>query len=130
MKPKLTAGLTAASLALLAGVATASAANDLEARFDRLDKDGNGEVTWAEAYKVRSGEFLDMDKNLDGIVGKDEFGDRALPLSAFDKDGDGRLQLSEYVGKHHQMFDTFDADGSGTINLSEFEKAQAAVRKG
>jgi Ca2+-binding EF-hand superfamily protein len=128
MKPIAT--FMSVSAALLAGITLASAASDLQSRFERLDKDGNGEVTWSEAYMVRTGEFLDMDKNLDGIVEKNEFGGRALPISAFDKDGDGRLQLSEYVGKHHEMFDRFDTDGSGTIDLREFEKAQEAVRKG
>lgn len=123
-----TMAASAAALALLAGALTASAAPSLKSRFDRLDKDGNGQVTWSEAYKVRSREFLAMDSNKDGIVDKKEFGGRALPLSAFDKDGDGRLQLSEYVGQHHRMFNKFDADGSGTIAFGEFAKAQTAVR--
>lgn len=127
---KLTLALPVSALVLAAGVATASAASDVEEAFARLDANSDGEVTWAEAYKVRTSQFTGMDKNRDGIVEADEFGGRKLPLSAFDTDGDGRLQLAEYVGKHHRMFGKFDADGTGTIDLAEFETAQKAVSNG
>lgn len=107
---------------------SAAAAPDLQQRFARLDKDGNGSVTWAEAYQTRANEFLVMDANRDGVVVGGEFGGRALPMSSFDVNGDGKLERSEYVGQHHRMFDKFDQDRSGAIELEEFAKAQAAVR--
>jgi protein tyrosine phosphatase (PTP) superfamily phosphohydrolase (DUF442 family)/Ca2+-binding EF-hand superfamily protein len=117
---------------LLAWLApTAAALGDdaeLRKRFDRLDADRNGVITWQEAYPMRASEFLEMDRNLDAVVQSDEFGGRAMPLSAFDKNGDRRLQLDEYVGTHRLMFQRFDADQDGSIDLQEFAAAQAAVR--
>lgn len=117
---------------LLAGAALAvvlpvHAAPDITKRFNRLDANRDGKVTWAEAYPVRARQFLAMDRNQDGIVETNEFGGRALPLSAFDANGDGKLELSEFVGQHRRMFRKFDTNRDGTIERDEFAAAQQAV---
>lgn len=104
------------------------AAPDIAQRFNRLDANRDGKVTWAEAYPVRARQFMAMDRNRDGIVEASEFGGRALPLSAFDANGDGKLQLSEFIAQHHRMFRKFDSNGDGTIERDEFAAAQRAVR--
>lgn len=113
---------------LLAAVLPVYAADDLSKRFNRLDANRDGKVTWAEAYPYRAGQFMAMDKNRDGLVEASEFGGPARPLSAFDANGDGKLELSEFVGQHHRMFRKFDADGDGTIDRDEYAAAQQAVR--
>lgn len=116
------------ALALILGpTSLADSAPDIDQRFARLDADRNGDIQWSEAEAVRKKEFSEMDQDGDGVVMSDEFGGRAMPLSAFDADADGKLTLSEYVDKHKQMFQKFDTDASGSIDKEEFAKAQASV---
>jgi len=116
-------GLAAFGLATERG-----AAQGAEAAFDRLDADRSGAVTWAEAYEVRTDEFMDMDANMDGIVTENEFQGPARPFSAFDADDDGDLQLAEFLEAHRSMFDRFDEDASGSLTFEEFEAARSAAR--
>ncbi|MFP3920879.1 MAG: EF-hand domain-containing protein [Dichotomicrobium sp.] len=109
-------------------LASAASAQEVQSRFDRLDKNGDGKISWADAYEARSSEFLEMDQNMNGVVEKSELTGRARGFDAFDLDGDGRVQLSEYLESHKGMFTKFDADGTGSLDMQEFEKAQAAVR--
>ncbi len=108
----------------------AQAQPNLEQRFARLDTDRNGEITWAEAYRIRAMEFIELDRNSDGLVEKDEFRGRASPFEQFDANADGKLELSEYLAHHRKMFDKADSNGNGTLDLQEYEKIQRSIRSG
>jgi len=115
-------------LAAFGAAAERGLAQDAQAAFDRLDADQSGAINWAEAYEVRTGEFMDMDADMDGLVTEDEFQGPARPFSAFDADEDGNLQLAEFLEAHRSMFDRFDEDASGSLTFDEFEAAQSAAR--
>lgn len=115
-------------LAVLGAAVERAMAQDGGAAFDRLDLDGSGEIAWAEAYEVRSREFMQMDRNMDGIVTGDEFRGPARSLSAFDHDGDRELHLAEFLQGHRSMFQRFDDDANGALNAREFMAAQSAAR--
>lgn len=115
---------------LTVALASAASAQDMQSRFDRLDENRDGEVSWSEAYSVRTSEFLEMDEDMDGLVVESELQGRARGFDAFDLDGDGEVQLAEYLESHRSMFTKFDQDESDSINLQEFEQAQAAAQGG
>lgn len=125
-----TTGLTAVFVGLAAfGAAPVhGSAEDARGAFDRLDLDRNGTITWAEAYEVRTGEFMEMDTDKDGVVTQKEFQGPARPFAAFDADEDGDLQLAEFLEAHRSMFDRFDEDANGALTVEEFEAAQSAAR--
>lgn len=121
--------MTVALVALAAfGAAGRSSAEEAESAFARLDADQGGTITWAEAYDVRTRAFLDMDTGKDGIVSVDEFHGSARPLSTFDSDGDGVLQLAEFLEGHRSMFDRFDKDANDVLTVDKFHAAQSAAR--
>lgn len=101
---------------------------NLEQRFAHLDADRNGEISWAEAYRARAMEFIELDRNTDGLVEKGEFRDRASPFTQFDTNADGKLELSEYLAHHRMMLGKADTSRNGTINLQEFENIQRSIR--
>ncbi|MCM2562308.1 EF-hand domain-containing protein [Lutimaribacter sp. EGI FJ00015] len=103
-------------------------AKEADAAFNGLDADQSGAITWAEAYRVRTGQFMDMDADMDGILTVDEFQGPVRPLSAFDTDEDERLHLAEFLAGHRNMFDRFDKDANGSLTFDEFEAAQSAAR--
>lgn len=108
---------------------SADGAPSLEQRFQRLDKNRDGFITWQEAQPLRAAEFKQMDRNQDDELSADEWHGRAMPLAAFDMDSDGKVALSEYVGKHQSMFQAFDANHDNRIGPAEFAQAQAAARR-
>ncbi len=121
---------TLVGLAALGAAAERGSAQEAEAAFDRLDADESGDITRAEAYEIRTGEFMAMDSDMNGIITEDEFQGPARPLSAFDSDGDGELHLAEFLQGHRSMFERFGEDASGVLTHSEFEAAQGAARGG
>lgn len=100
----------------------------IEQRFERLDTNKDGFITWAEAEPGRAAEFRALDRNGDGVVAADEWTGRALPLQEFDVDHDGGASQAEYLRKHRSMFESFDTDRDGRISPPEFTKAQQAVQ--
>lgn len=128
MKPKTL--LVFASLMPTIAFTSVARGQDAAERFQRLDKNGDGQIAWAEVYDVRVAEFVKMDADRDGRVVEAEFGGRARPFSAFDIDASGEVALSEYLQSHRSMFSKFDEDGDGTLAYEEFETAQKAVRGG
>jgi hypothetical protein len=102
----------------------------LEERFERLDANRDGFITWAEAEPSRAAEFKALDVDGDGAISEAEWKGRAMPVQAFDANGDGRVTQAEYVGKHKSMFQSFDADRDGRIGPGEFAEAQSAARDG
>lgn len=122
--------LRMALFTLGAAITSVAFAQDMQARFDRLDTNGDGEASWSEAYGVRASEFLEMDQDMDGILIESELQGRARGFDAFDLDDDSEVELSEYLESHRSMFTKFDQDGSDSLDLQEFEQAQAAARGG
>lgn len=96
---KLTIGLSAAALAI-GGIAFAQA----DSR-PKMDADGNGEITKAEAAKAAEAMFARMDVNNDGKI------DQA--------DRDAR-----HEARRAEMFAKLDTNGDGSISSQEFMAAK------
>lgn len=82
----------------------------IEQRFERLDSNADGFIAWEEARPGREAEFRIADSNGDDALSEVEFGQRALPLAAFDSSRDGKITLEEFLAKHHGMFAAADKD--------------------
>ena len=129
-------------MAVLAGslAAFSAQANDDRgsSRFDRLDQNGDGEITRAEieaASSERAGKranrradrMFEADANGDGAVTREE-------LKAYrenrnpDKNGDGVIDRAEFMEKAAERFDRLDKNGDGV--LSEDERPRRGKRKG
>ena len=100
----------------------------LELRFQHLDTNGDGFVTWKEAKPSRIRDFRKMDSNNDRAIMPVEY-KAALPFGAFDRNTDGAISRAEFLAKHHRMFTKFDADADERISLTEFATAQHAAGK-
>lgn len=119
--------LTACAQPRNAGTASAGEPS-LEQRFQRLDLNADGFITWEEAVPSRESDFISMDRNKDDALSPDEFR-AARPFSDFDGNSDGTLSKAEFLATHRAMFLKFDADKDQRISVSEFATAQRAARK-
>jgi Ca2+-binding EF-hand superfamily protein len=152
--------LTTAALAALASAgASAQNANavtraeqtaNAEARFKRLDGDGNGRFDRAEFIKVRdqaeraaearlkqvlSGEFAQLDSNKDQGISAAEIDAKVkIPdagkktIARLDKNKDGKISMAEYTAQSgieaavdpDLMIRQWDANGDKTVTREEF----------
>lgn len=120
-------GFSAAIVAIGAGCANVQPGSPtLEQRFQRLDANGDGLLTWEEALPSRSRDFRGMDKDRNGRVTPVEFRG-SLPFATFDANNDGAASSEEYLAAHRRMFMKFDENGDRHISPSEFAAAQRAA---
>jgi len=107
--------------------------------FEKLDADGNGEITQAEIDALKAGRFAAADSNGDGALSLEELQAQAnkkaeqhaaAMLDRHDANGDGQLSQDELPkprGSGH-MFERMDADGNGSISKEEFDEARNHMR--
>lgn len=123
--------LPAALLALALGATGVNAADDspVDAAFKRLDRDGDGAVTFDEFVQASDERLRGMDANGDGNIGRDEFlahhaaeAERRIEriLAEFDKKKTGRLALADLAGRGAQRLAACDADKDGTVTRAEY----------
>lgn len=98
----------------------------LQERFERLDANRDGYITWEEALPSRQADFRKMDKSGDGRVLASEYAG-SLPFGRFDTNSDGAISQAEFLATHRSMFLQFDADRNARISLPEFGQAQQAA---
>lgn len=103
--------------------------------FEKLDTDGNGQITLEEMQNRGKDRFSEMDTNQDGKISQAEMEAHAQKRSAdraaemierFDKDGDGMLSMDEMPGsdRGERMFERVDQDSSGGISEEEFDEVR------
>lgn len=118
---------TAAGAALLAsGVAVAHYNGG-----KKMDLDGNGEVTRAEAASAAETAFTRMDANKDGVLNAadraEKKGDR---FAKMDSNGDGQLTKSELDAAHAARMELKgDRGGKRMANMTDAQKAEWQVKK-
>jgi len=111
--------------------------------FQRLDRDGDGNVTQSEYDRATDAMFERLDRDGDGqltrparsaAAGQSQeqgatttrrgpargHGRAADLMERFDADGDGAISRAEFDQGRAQSFGNADADGSGAITLEEF----------
>ncbi|CAE8581075.1 unnamed protein product [Polarella glacialis] len=88
----------------------------LMAAFQALDQDGSGEVSRDELSEKLKGQLSEKDKD-------------AL-MNAFDTDGNGRLNYTEFrkLEKLLETFRRFDEDHSGEISREELTKVMQRLQ--
>ena len=135
-----------------AGIATAYAADGnrmggprgdglrAEMRFERIDADGDGAVTFTELFQRVAEHFAEADADDSGLVTLEEIvaavdNRRAARmaghmLSRFDTDGDGRLAIDEVEERLQKHFALLDFDNSGSVTEDEMPHRFAMGHRG
>ena len=135
-------------VAMAAGVAHAGEAGSgrlVERLFQKMDTDGDGALSAAEAEAAAEKMFDRRDTNGDGVLTESEFtaqtggrqlvADRQQKLdalrtkrfAAMDKDGDGQVSAQEFLAAAQQRFTAADANGDGRITKEELRSLKGAL---
>ena len=102
------------------------------AGLEKMDTDGDGQVTKAEAEAFRAARQAGLDANRDGVVSFEEQRDhrRAMAevrarerFARMDTDGDGQVSLAEFNQRSDHWFDRVDSNDDGIISAEEREAA-------
>jgi Ca2+-binding EF-hand superfamily protein len=149
--------LGAAGLSLLTSLFPLRDANahDWDAKFQKMDTNGDGKISRDEHAAGAKAMFEAMDANGDGKVTAAEMdaaaakmmderggekeqairaekGQKTEPAAAdkikmIDTNGDGALSAEEHAAGSRQMFDKMDADGDGYLTKAEFKAGHAKL---
>ena len=98
-------------------------------RFARLDLDGNGAITRAEATEAREKMQAMMAERRAGSEGKRRSmrgGAEGAMFERADANGDGQVTFAEFSTPMMERFATHDANGDGAIDASERAAAREA----
>lgn len=98
-------------------------------RFERLDADSSGSVTFAEFSAPMMKRFNEADADGDGLVAAEDVaatfdGRRAGRMARrmiehFDIDGDDQVSAGELTSRQEDMFALLDRDDSGAVTGDE-----------
>lgn len=126
--------VTAVSFA--AGPALAQPAKPIQqvqADFDRIDRNGDGVISIAEYRDLQFARWPQLDRNGDGFLTLDDFprfaAGRARRLLAeianVDANGDGRISRDEFIHGPAPLFQRADQNANGSLTRAELEAAAA-----
>lgn len=134
-------GVTAMALALTAGVAVAKGGpgghggkHGPQMNFEKLDANGDGQVTKEEIAAAASARFEAVDTDGSGTLSAEELAaasERAKEeriakmIEKRDENGDGVLSQAEMQpgsDRMDRMFERLDANSDGVISAEEFEQ--------
>ena len=95
----------------------------------RVDLNGDGAITPAEASAVHAVRFLKLDTDADGVITEAEMLARmqkriaekvAKRFAMMDRNGDGRVERAEFEEGGTERFARQDTDGDGRVSREEF----------
>jgi Ca2+-binding EF-hand superfamily protein len=139
-----------ALLAVAAASPVAQAADDAGGRLferllSRMDKDGDGALSAAEAQAMTERMFEHRDGDDDAVLTRDEFmatrgagrlpADQKAKLEAFrarrfdemDKSGDGQVSAEEYFSAAQSRFESADANHDGRVTTDEMAALRGSL---
>lgn len=110
-------------------------------RFERLDKDKSGDLTFEEFSTAMKTRISNADTNHDGKVSATEIEAAFQQMQAermvdrfikrFDVNGDGAVTADEIESRQKRMFARLDKNSDGKLEMSEMPKQrQGGQRKG
>lgn len=101
-------------------------------RFDRLDADHSGDITFEEFEAAMKSRIGDADKDGDGKMSVGEIAQQiekmrsermaARLVERFDSDGDGMLTLAEIEARQKKQFALLDRNDDGKIVKDELPR--------
>jgi len=98
--------------------------------LERMDTDGDGQITRTEYETAHGTRFSAMDTNNDGALTADEMNKmrqtkreemRQRRFDRMDTDGNGQISEEEFNTQGSEMFSSMDANQDGTVSQSEIE---------
>jgi Ca2+-binding EF-hand superfamily protein len=151
----LTIGLGTLGIAasfLLASMHDARAHEDLDAEFQKMDRNGDGKVSADEHAGYAKEKFAKMDTNGDGkvtpsemeaaferrdnrLIGREDKASANIEMSAADKfkmmdtNNDGVLTADEHAAAARAIFEKMDADHDGALTKTEFKSGHVKLTK-
>ena len=101
----------------------------------RADTDGDGKISRAEFTAQSEARFARMDKNGDGFITADEMNGRGgrSPggrLMSADSDQDGKISRAEFMAQSAERFIKLDTNGDGRISGDEMKAMMERMREG
>ena len=101
----------------------------------RADTDGDGMISRAEFMAQADARFARMDKNGDGVITADEMGGMAGRgpgggLMAADTNHDGKISRAEFTAQAAAHFAKLDANGDGQISPDEMKAVMERMHEG
>jgi len=112
-------------LALLCALAAAQHPRDPEARFERLDEDGDGSLSRDELSILSRARFDELDEDDDDAVSLEEFralsanGDPKETFRNLDSDEDGRIAIDGLSESMRPRFERADTNDDGFVDMAE-----------
>lgn len=111
-----------------------------EMRFERIDADSDGSVTFTEFFQPMAERFAEADADANGLVTFEEIVEAAdnrraarmagRMISRFDTNGDGQLAIDEIQERVEKQFALMDFDNSGAVTEDELPRRFAGGRGG
>jgi hypothetical protein len=107
--------------------------------MQRMDTDGDGVVTQAEAAAYHAARVAEMDANGDGYVSYEEMSafraaqreQRARErFQRMDADGDGRVSVQEMAAAHERHFARMDRNADGKLDREDRKGRRQGMRGG
>ncbi len=123
MKKLMIGTLAVAGAALVA--ASAYAAEGKGGRWDKLDKNGDGELTAEEMSSKHADFIVQADTDGSGGVSKEEmkaFHEAKRSERNPDKNADGVVDKTEFINAAQERFDKMDKDGNGVLSEDEMRR--------
>jgi hypothetical protein len=113
---------------------------DKAPRFERVDTNGDGSISFEEFAAVMDHGISNADANADGTLTVEEIAkaiekrrsERAAAriIERFDNDGDGKLTLAEIESRQKKMFALADRNDDGKVEMSEMPRRMMKGERG
>lgn len=105
----------------------------------RADANNDGDVSKSELTALRAKMAGRLDRNSDGVIDENDaqrFRRRRANMeqrirevtSGFDLNGDGVIEVEEFINGPTLIFDMIDTDANGVVSAAELETAHAAFQ--
>ncbi|HVR01554.1 MAG TPA: EF-hand domain-containing protein [Polyangia bacterium] len=137
---------------LLASTHNARAHEDLDAEFQKMDRNGDVKICADEHAEYAKEKFAKMDTNGDGtvtpsemeaaferrdnrLIGREDKASANLEMSAADKfkmmdtNNDGVLTADEHAAAARAMFEKMDVDSNGALTKAELKSGHVKLTK-